>query len=288
MGVKFFGQFLVARGAVAPAELLKAVELQRSTNLKFGEMAQAMGLLSEADIQRVHNAQRGEDLPFGQMAVRLGLLTSAQMEQVLTRQENSYLFIGRALVEIGALDEGELESHLQAFQADQAPYLVEAVELPPEVPLPEVWEVFADLTYKMLTRVASLPHRKGGCQIVDRLPANHAIATMDLSGAVSARYLFSASPGVQAAIARTMLREDEVETGPQELLDDALMEFVNIICGNAVAKAAQLGYRIEIAPPQIQHPDADGLAVPAGDLGMLFPIHIVSDEQVAMAVFLQG
>ncbi len=288
MAVKFFGQYLVERGAVTPAQLLEAVDLQRSTNLKFGEMALAMGLLSEAQVERVHNAQRGEDLPFGQMAVRLGLLSESKMQQVLTRQENNYLFIGRALVEVGALDEEALEQHLDAFQGDQAPYLVHAVDLPPEVPLPEVWEAFADLTYKMLTRVASLPNRKGLCQIVDSLPVNHAVAAMELSGAVSARYLFSASPGVQAAIARTMLREDEVEEGPQELLDDALMEFVNIVCGNAAAKAAQLGHRIEIAPPQIHHPDESGLAVPEGELGVLFPIHIVSDEQVAMAVWIRG
>ncbi len=287
MAVKFFGQYLLERGLVSREKLLEAIELQKTTNLKFGEMALEMGFLREAGIERVHQAQRAEDLRFGDVALRLGLMSEAQVEQVLTRQENSYLYIGKALLEVGALSEEQLEKHLEDFRQDQAPFVLDAVTVPTGVPGAQVWEVLADLTYKMLTRIASLPYKASPCRTIDRLEGNAVIAAMELHGSVSAKYLFSASEGVQKAIARTMWREDEVEEGPQEILDDSVMEYVNIVCGNAAGKAAQLGFKVQIAPPEVYHPGEEGISVPPGQIGLLFPIHVVNDERVEMALFVE-
>lgn len=284
MAVKFFGQFLVEKGLITREQLLAALELQKATNLKFGEMALKMGLLTEEQIIRVHNAQHSDDQRFGDIAVRIGLLTEAQAQQVLVRQQDTYLYLGAALVQVRALDETALARHLEAFKLDQEPFVVEAVEIPPEIPHAKVWEAAADLTYKMLTRLANLPYRKEQCALVQEVPANDIIARMELSGSLQATYLFSASQGVRAAIARTMLRE-EVDDSPDELLDDAVMEFVNVVCGNLAAKAAQLGQKIQLAPPGVLPPGNDAVPVPVGHVGLLFPIHVVNGERVSLAVF---
>ena len=65
MAVKFFGQFLIEKGAVTRIDLLQAIDLQEKTNLKFGEMVVEMGLMTTTDVARVHLAQRSEDLHFG-------------------------------------------------------------------------------------------------------------------------------------------------------------------------------------------------------------------------------
>lgn len=284
MAVKFFGQFLVEKGFISREQLLAALDLQKATNLKFGEMAQKMGLLNEDQIIRVHNAQHSDDQRFGDIAVRIGLLTEAQVQEVLGRQQDTYIYLGAALVQVGALDEAALAVHLEDFKLDQAPYVVEAVEIPAGVPHSKVWEAAADLTYKMLTRLANLPYRKEQCSIVTQVEPNDVIARMELSGSLEATFLLSASSGVRAAIARTMLRE-EVDNGPEELLDDAVMEFVNVVCGNLAAKAAQFGQKIQLAPPETIRPGSEPLPVPVGRTGLLFPIHVVNGEEVSLILF---
>ncbi len=284
MAVKFFGQFLVEKGLISREQLLVALDLQKTTNLKFGEMALKMGLLTDDQIIRVHNAQHSEDQRFGDIAVRIGLLTEAQVQEVLGRQQDTYIYLGAALVEVGALDDASLVTHLEAFKLDQEPYVVETVAIPAGVPHSQVWEAAADLTYKMLTRLANLPYRKEQCTVVTQVEPNDIIASMELSGTLQATYLLSASSGVRAAIARTMLRE-EVDNGPEELLDDAVMEFVNVVCGNLAAKVAQFGQSIQLAPPQAIHPGSESLPVPVGRIGLLFPIHVVNGEEVALVLF---
>ena len=287
MAVKFFGQFLVEKGLISREQLLAALDLQKATNLKFGEMALKMGLLTEDQIIRVHNAQHSDDQRFGDIAVRIGLLTEAQAQEVLGRQQDTYIYLGAALVAVGALTDTALASHLEAFKLDQEPYVVETVAIPAGVPHPEVWEAAADLTYKMLTRLANLPYRKEQCCIVTQVQPNDIIARMELSGTLRATYLFSASSGVRAAIARTMLRE-EVDNSPEELLDDAVMEFVNVVCGNLAAKVAQFGQKIQLAPPEAIHPGSEPLPVPVGRTGLQFPIHVVNGEEVALVLFVEA
>ncbi len=286
MAVKFFGQFLVEKGFITRENLLEALELQQATNLKFGEMAHAMGLLTSEDIERIHRAQLSEDLRFGDAAEKLGLLTPEQVQQVATRQSNSYLYIGRALVEIGALDADQLERYLREFQSDQAPYRMDHIDIPGDLAHSGLWEICADLTFKMLTRVAQLAHRAGPCRTVERLEPNDVTAALDLAGTAEGRYILSASAGVQAALARAILKQESVADEPPEVLDDTLAEFANIVCGNVAAKGGQLGFHVEIAPPETSRPK-DPVDVPDGFVGLLFPIHVANDERLELVLFVR-
>ena len=286
MAVKFFGQFLIEKGAVTRKELLKAIDLQEKTNLKFGEMVVEMGLISRADITRVHNAQRTEDLRFGDMAVKLGLITEEQLLQVLTRQRNNHLYIGESLVQIGALTKEDLDKELKAFKKDQEDYISEKIEIPAGVPHAPLWEMAVDLTYKMLTRVAGISFRPGPCSIVKKLPKRTVIAEMGFSGSVNARYLLSISESTRNQVAKAILEEESIENETVEVLDDSVKEFINIICGNFAAKAAQVGQSIDITPPEIQSAGDDGLDVPKDHIGLMFPIYQTDGEVLEVAIFI--
>ncbi|BCR03279.1 chemotaxis protein CheX [Desulfuromonas versatilis] len=288
MAVKFFGQFLLEKGAVSQEGLLRAIDLQESTNLKLGETALAMGILTAADIEKVHEAQKGEDLRFGDMALKLGLLTPEQMQQVLTRQKNTHLYIGEALVKVGALSEAELPGCLAEFKADQAPYLAEKVAIPQGVPCADVLEMMADLTYKMLTRVVGLAFRPGPCEVVRKLAPNDVVASMDFSGSANGKYLLSVTEEVRKMFARAILKEDDVEEESLEVLDDTVMEFANIVLGNVAAKAAQKGQQIEISPPLVEDQETGGVSVPADTVGVVFPVYIAEGDRFEFAVLLQA
>jgi len=286
MAVKFFGQFLIEKGAVTRSALLQAIDLQERTNLKFGEMVIEMGLISTAEVAMVHQAQRSEDLHFGDMAVKMGFLSEDQVQQVLTRQRNNHLYIGEALIQVGAISRDKLDQYLEDFKQDQQDYIAEKIEIPTGVSHQPIWEMVADLTYKMLTRVANLSFRAGPCTLIDKIPGRPIIAEMRFSGSVSASYLLAVSENARKLIAKAILDEESVDNEPTEVLDDSVMEFVNIVCGNIAAKAAQLGHTIDIAPPEMRQDCADGIAVPADHTGLMFPIYLSGGEIIELTIFI--
>lgn len=284
MAVKFFGQFLLERGLVSKSLLLKAIELQDGTNLKFGATALSMGLVSREDFERVHDAQRSEDLLFGDMAVKMGLLTESQVQQVLTKQKNNHIYIGEALIKVGALSKEDLALYLREFKDDQAQYAVRKMVIPEGIAESEVWSYAAGLTTKMITRIVGIVFRELGSQEVLAVSGNRVVASMAFTGAVRGRYIFSASEGIMKAIARGILKEEDVEEEPAEVLEDTVMEFVNVVCGNVVAKVAQMGKNIDILPPEVFL----GVDVPVaeGERGILFPFHVDGKERMELALFI--
>jgi CheY-specific phosphatase CheX len=287
MAVKFFGQFLVEKGLVSREALLKAIELQEQKNLKFGEMAVALGYVTQDDITRAHRAQLSRDIKLGDLLVQIGILTLTQLNEIITRQKNNHLYIGEALVLIGALTNEQLQQHLDDFKADQAPYISDRVELPGGISNPDVWEMAADITYKMITRVLGLPFRAGKSQTITTVATNFVMAAMDLSGDVDARFIISVSQELQKSVAKAILSEASVDNEPPEVLEDTVMEFVNVVCGNIAAKASQTGKIVTINPPVTIRPDASGLAVPAGYTGLCFPILVSEGETMQLILFVR-
>lgn len=288
MAVKFFGQFLVEQGVVTSEALLNAINLQDKINLKLGEMAVEMGLISPADIQRAHNAQMSKDMRLGDLLVEMGMLTLAQLTDIITRQKNTHLYIGEALVQVGALTSGELQNQLDAFKADQAKYVSNGIELPISSPGNKIWEMTADLTYKMVTRVLDLQFRPGKCVQTQAIAPNFMLAAMDLSGDVEARYLISVSENLQKTIAKAILSEESVDDEPVEVLEDTVMEFVNIVCGNVAAKASQMGVIMNINPPVTVHPPAEGLPVPEGFTALSFPVYIEDGDTMELLLLVKN
>lgn len=287
MAVKFFGQFLVEKGIVSTDALLKAIELQEQKNLKLGEMAVSMGYITQADIDRAHNAQFSKDMKLGDLLVEMGILTLNQLNEVITRQKNTHLYIGEALVLVGAMSSEQLQQHLDEFKADQAPYVSDRIELPAGVANSLIWEMTADLTYKMITRILDLQFRAGKCQIVTTLESNYMMAALEMSGSVEARYLLSVSEELQKTVAKAILREESVEGESAEILEDTVMEFVNVVCGNVAAKASQMGEIININPPVTIHPPAAGLPVPQGSQALCFPIHVSGGEKMDLFLIIK-
>ncbi len=287
MAVKFFGQFLVEKGLVNRESLLQAIELQEQKNLKLGEMALSMGYVTQADIERAHNAQMSKDIKLGDMLVEMGILTLNQLNEVITRQKNTHLYIGEALVLVGALTSDNLQKYLADFKADQAQYVSEKIELPLAVSNSEIWEMTADLTFKMITRVLDLPYRPAKSHAITATGTNFMMAAMDFTGDVEARYIISVNESLQKAIARAILREDNVDGESAEILEDTVMEFANVVCGNVAAKASQMGKILNINPPVTIRPTTAGLPVPANYSGICFPIHIGDGDVMHLILFVK-
>ena len=139
-----------------------------------------------------------------------------------------------------------------------------------------------------VTRVLGLAFRAEKSRIVTRLDSNFMMAAIDLTGDTDARYILSVSEGVQKAVARAILHEESVENEPAEVLDDCVMEFVNVVCGNIAAKISQMGKEMNISTPMTIHPEAGGVPVSAGHTALCFLIYTGEGEKMELLLVIPG
>lgn len=287
MAVKFFGQFLIEQGVITRIDLLRAIDLQEKTNLRFGDLVISMGLMTREQVKTVHRAQRHDDLQFGDMAVKMGFMSQDQIAKVLDRQRREHLYIGEALVKLGALTSEQLAEQLAQFNREQKNYIVEKAAIPAGVPDRPIWEIVADLTYKMLTRIAGIPFRPGPCTTTGQLPKRPIIVEMGFSGAVSARYLLSFSETTHSLVANAILRDEGDQQNSLPTPDESIIEFVNIVCGNAVSQAARLGYSIDITPASLHRDNHEQLDVAGSRHCLMFPIYLSDGEVFEISIFIR-
>lgn len=283
MAIKFFGQYLVEKNVITAPALRKAVALQRQVNLLFGATARAMGMITDADIELVHAVQRKKDLNFGDMCVDLGLLTTEQMKQVAEKQKRDHLHLGDALVRTNAITAEELPALLEAFEADQAPYYSKKPAAPAPIPNEDLWELYADRTYKMFTRVVNLTFKPDQRSVVDGIEPNDTIVAARMTGDAPCTYLLSVCAEVRDSIARSILNEDDISSEPREVLVDAVKEFANIVCGSIAAMVTQRGKAIEFGAPEVLDVQ-DRFSPSPGAKGLLYPLH-VAEGCVEVAIF---
>ncbi len=278
MTIKFFGQFLIDKKAITRLDLLRAIELQEKTNLRFGDLVIAMGMMTAEQRTLTHRAQRHEDLQFGDMAVKMGFLSPDQVKQILYRQQSEHLYLGEALVKLEIISKDKLSFYLEEFKQSQGPSDSKKPIVPAEIPHRSLWEIAADMTYKMLTRVAGVTFQTGPCTMTETTPERLIVIELAISGSVSARYLLAVSENARALLANAILKEDNLTMKSAAEIDAAVKEFVDIIGSNIVNKATQLNYNIDITPAQIDQQQAADIRIPENRIGLLFPVYCSNGE----------
>jgi CheY-specific phosphatase CheX len=275
MGIQFFGEFLIDRWVVTRGQLIEALELQDYRNLKFGAVAVQKKYLTEEQVEQINERQKKEDMRFADLAVSMELLSEEHAQEILIYQKNNHLFLGEALLELGHITEDILERELTIFKEEQARYTLEEVLVPEGLVGTEIVQVSVDLTRKMFQRVVGTLIKVGEGVVVagaDGSPEAdfHLSVAIPFEGKVPLRYVLSVSSDVAVNIATRILKEDATRES-EEVVEDAVKEFCNIVCGNAAAKLAQMGIQADIAPPEslpaVPQPPEGGQAV-------VFPVRL--------------
>lgn len=251
MSIKFFGQFLLERGVLNNEQLLEAVSYQESRNRKFGQYAQSKGFLSAEDVEKLNHEQKTTDLRIGELAVKLGMIEPSQVEEILTMQKNDHVQIGQVLLKKGFMDEAALERELDAFRADQSKYIADKVSIPEGVKNAERLAEIADLTSKMLTRVAGVASKIGEGTVLESEPGEaYSAVSITLSGGLTCDYVIMADEDISRAMASSILGFDSSDED-REMVVDGVKEFANMVCGNILGLMARKGKSVEISVPHV-------------------------------------
>lgn len=247
MGIKFFGQHLLANNVVTADQLRSVIELQETQNLRLGEIAINQGYLAEADAKRVNDMQQQKDLRFGGAAIELGLLTGEQVDELVARQRANHRYLGDVVVELGFASRDIVEAELAAYQQEQREYEATSLSVPAEVPIAELAAHMFDFTHKLLLRVWGVQSKIGAVQTHhDRMSLGDLAVEVTLTGDLETRYFLAVPMAVAQRGAKQVLGSSDV---PLEDYRDLTRELANVVCGNIVARLSQEGKTADISPP---------------------------------------
>lgn len=283
MSMKFFGQFLVGKGAITSASLAKAVALQEASNRSFGQTAQLFGLLTSEQVSEINRLQRTEDILSGEAALKLGLISKVQLQEVLAYKEASHIYIGEALIKVGALNQARLDVLLGEFETEQAAFRTTGLELPDLTPCPELSFIVGDTSHKMLSRIAKVNFKPDACELVHKVDGNSIAVAIDIAGDITARYYITFPFHIRKHIAMAMISDDhshpEDSIGLNRTINEIIVNFVTIVCDNIICKAASSGIRLVSINCEIIDHD-DDIILPASHVGVLFPVHLFTGEWI--------
>ncbi|MEE2961885.1 MAG: hypothetical protein VYA34_14205 [Myxococcota bacterium] len=247
MGVKFFGQFLIAHNHVLADDLRKALQMMEERKKSFCALGIEAGHLSLEQGERLVELEKTCILTASQIAIDEGMLPVEVVEDLVEEERKSRIKIGEALIEIGALkDENHLASLLESFHVEQAEYDFADLNLPGGLAGHILAEYVADFVPKLAEKVSSIklkidyqePVEAASYEVVASLVVygESALRVHLSSDRIFARDLFY---GLTAC-----LQEADLEA-----LQAALAEFLNIVLGNAIAALERHDITAELDTP---------------------------------------
>lgn len=253
MPVRFFGQFLLERGAITPQQLATAVRQQEASNPRFGRLAVAAGRLTDAQLEQALEYQKANDVRIGEAAVRLGFLTNEEVDRLLRAQRNSRVMLGAALVDVGALSAEAVESLLAEFRAEQREWEV-STDIRPELDPTGIGASLLDLTGKFFLR-ADIPVKPSDIArgaFISRSPAVISVH-VEFIGTLVGRFVLELERSLSSALASALTKRPVASDADDSLLD-VQAEFLGSVAGALATMLARTGRTFEYAPPRTSRP----------------------------------
>lgn len=259
MGVKFFGQFLIEQGEIDACQLRQALDLMNDHNKQLGEIAVEKGYLLQSESDWINLRQRTTDQPFGELAEQVGMMSREQLDEVVELQCSTRLQIGEALVSLECISGDKLPTLLDHFKVDQAPYEVQNRSLDPELDDNPVAHLVLHLLPKFCMRMAKVPVKMGVGQPLGESTSHAFKVGLAMHGPpnlevtllcddVFARHLAASVSGMNP------------DPLTDELVADGVGEFLNVLCGNAVAALERDGVLVALDPPVYDIAPQTGIA----------------------------
>jgi hypothetical protein len=254
MGTMFFGQYLLAKGAINREALLDALERQRRSNLSLPDLAIQEGLIDLKQASAIMAQYRMSDIPIEVILAKIGDLSGDEIERLQHQQRSSWLRIGAALVEGGHMSDAEVLGHLDDYHSLETAANQQIREAMHYVPNSDAVGACVELTVFHFTRVSGRPAKLDSVLVVtDELEPGRQRFSQRIVGDGDYTVALDLPSELVAALARGLLGAD-VEPGT-EAEADAVCEVVNLIGGNTCTRLEQLGRLLRPEPPVLSGPN---------------------------------
>lgn len=112
----YFGNHLLSRKLLTPAQLKDILGSLDSVHVKLGMLAIESRLMTAQQVQEVHSLQMSQDKRFGDIAVERGYISSTNLETLLGKQAKRHQALSQALLDRGMFSFEQLETALADFK----------------------------------------------------------------------------------------------------------------------------------------------------------------------------
>jgi hypothetical protein len=248
MASMFFGQYLLAKGAINREALLDALDRQRRSNLSLPELAVQEGLIDRDRAEAIGAAYRMSDQPIEEILAATGGLAREQIERLQHKQRSSWLRIGAALVEGGYLTDDDIAAHLEDYRSLESEADRRIRETMRALDHSEAVSACVELSVFHFSRVTGRPAKlESVVQQTAELEPGRQRFSQRIVGDGDYTIAIDLPDELVAAVAQGMLGFN-VDAG-SEVEADAVCEYLNLIGGNACTRIEQLGRLLRPRPP---------------------------------------
>lgn len=276
MFTMLFGNYLLNKGYISNQQLKEILSKVETSRPRLGVIALSLGYLKPEDVEKIHAEQQRQNKKFGELAVEMGLLTQQQLDKLLQEQPKEYLVLSQVLVDMGIFSFEELNNVLNEFRKH--------VEISEEDFEALKSENMKALIVKLLNVVEG-PKKRYFASYVDTMLVNlvrfitrNVIPTSVEKlepGGIDGKVIKAANQSIRGDVSldTCLVFEDEQtarefakryskvsdESLLDEVLDDSLMEFLNLVNGIYIVNLSEIDINCELIPP------APGMWSEAGD-----------------------
>lgn len=249
MAIKFFGHYLLDEGLLTNEQLVEAVDYQSKCNLSLGELAVREDYITANEADKINDKQKSLDKRFGEVAIELGLLNEEQIQKLLDIQKKEKIFFGEILLRKNFLDKQTLDDALQNFENSQKLEVVQLNEKVASIDKDDIIKTSIAILQKLYPRIV---HDFIKLVEVDDTKSSNIegiIALQKMRGDIHLDFALQAEDQVAFAVSSQFLKMEVSEM--DEMVEDVMAEFVNVILGNIAVKFSEGNTKVELTPPTL-------------------------------------
>lgn len=260
MFLMYYGNFLLNKGYISKEKFKEIIDAVENSRPKIGVIALHLGYLKPEDIEKITLEQQRQNKKFGEIAVELGLLTKEQLDTILSQQPREFLTLSQVLIDKGIFTYEELEKTLNEFKeenqlsddvleylrSDNVKKIIEkfvSKEIALGQEIIEYLTVFVNSFIRFITRNVMIQS--------DELPniSNPLkISYQKVKGDINLDTYFII-PDEVSAKEFTRKYAKVPEELVDEILDDSITEYLNLVNGLAIVNFSEMGVNCELEPP---------------------------------------
>ncbi|MFN6991419.1 MAG: chemotaxis protein CheX [Fervidobacterium sp.] len=260
MFLMYFGNFLLNKGYISKEKFKEIIDAVENSRPRIGVIALHLGYLKPEDIERITLEQQKQNKKFGEIAVELGLLTKEQLDTILSQQPREFLTLSQVLIDREIFTYEELEKALNEFKeenqlsddvldslrSDDVKKIIEKFVSKEHALGQEITEyltVFVNSFIRFITRNVMIQSDELS-NISDPLK----ISYQKIKGEINFDTYFII-PDETSAREFTKKYAKVSEELIDDVLDDSINEYLNLVNGLAIVNFSEMEVNCELEPP---------------------------------------
>lgn len=280
MFTQFFGNYLLAQGAITQDELFTAMKKLSTSHMRLGTLAINAGYMTASEVDQVFIEQTHTDKKFGEIAVEQGYMSDEQVTALLSVQNPDFLLLGQILVDDQIISNTDLEFYINDYRAqnemidldltqdnhDIVARLLKKFFVASEIPPSRFGVMYIELLFNNFVRFIGEDFTILSCSEIDAFPIEHCIK-QSVIGNYSISSYISMDDVTAAAFASRYVGDEFLEY--DEYVQASMEDFLNLHNGLFIVNISNdSSMDLEISTPDLM----EGLIIDFSNRTYVFPV----------------